>query len=449
MLSHLAGRYPEMDLGTCVLVLPWYSPLRLAGEIAMLSQMTRGNLHIGFGRGLARLEYDAFGVSMTDTRARFRECREVIGKALAGGTFTYRGEFFDIERPIELRPKAVHERVNLYGATSSPESAGIMARLDLPMIRVSNFPMHFHSNDFARWNEETLARGGSTDVTRPILIHAVLADTDEEADALAKEHLSRYFVKVVEHYEADADPWKELEEFKAFSKFMATLQEADQSGQSGPVARPSARRPRRDRVREAAGLRRPRLQPLHPAERDLRHAARLSPRDVGALRPRRGAPTSPPGPSPFRGPALPVRAISGVLNHCGPNVPTSPCPPLPPRGGGGTLAGLAFSPSPPLGAERAGVRWGILWAGRPAPRPNAGPCSPKSPTDRPELPAKAHSRPCLSGGLLAVDECVEIEWGSGAGSLALDQSVAQGLYPGLVLFKQAQSRRGITSLAEL
>ena len=42
MLSHLAGRYPDMDLGTCVLVLPWYSPLRLAGEIAMLSQLSRG-----------------------------------------------------------------------------------------------------------------------------------------------------------------------------------------------------------------------------------------------------------------------------------------------------------------------------------------------------------------------------------------------------------------------
>ena len=234
MLSHLAGRYPDMDLGTCVLVLPWYSPLRLAGEIAMLSQLSRGTLHIGFGRGLARLEYDAFGVSMSETRARFRECREVIGKALAGGSFTYGGEFFNIERSIELRPKSVQERINLYGATSSPESAGIMAELDLPMIRVSNFPMHFHSNDFARWDEETRQRGGSTDVSRPILIHAVLADTDEEADALAKEHLSRYFVKVVEHYEADADPWKELEEFKAFSKFMATSKKLTNPDNLGP-----------------------------------------------------------------------------------------------------------------------------------------------------------------------------------------------------------------------
>ena len=234
MLSHLAGRHPDIDLGTCVVVLPWYSPLRLAGEIAMLSQLSRGTLHIGFGRGLARLEYDAFGVAMTESRARFRECNEIIGKALGGGDFTYSGTFFNIERPIELRPKSVQERIRLYGATSSPDSAGIMAGLGLPMIRVSNFPLHFHSNDFARWDEETRAHGGATEVTKPILIHAVLADTDEEADALAKTHLSRYFEKVVEHYEADADPWKELDDYKAFSKFMATSKKLTRPENLGP-----------------------------------------------------------------------------------------------------------------------------------------------------------------------------------------------------------------------
>ena len=222
MLAHLAGRLPDIDLGTCVVVLPWYSPLRLAEEISMLSQLSRGKLHIGFGRGLARLEYNAFEISMAESRARFRESHEVITKALAGDAFTYRGSFFDIDRAIELRPKPMLDRVHLYGATNSPETAGIMAEMGLPMLRVSNFPLDYHTNDFALWDDTTRRHGRSTDVARPILIHAVVADTDAEAIALAKVHLSRYFEKVVEHYEADADPWKEFEDYKAFSKFMAT-----------------------------------------------------------------------------------------------------------------------------------------------------------------------------------------------------------------------------------
>ena len=278
----------------------------------MLSQLSRGTLHFGFGRGLARLEYDAFGVSMTETRARFRECREVIGKALAGGTFTYAGEFFNIERPIELRPKALQERVNLYGATSSPESAGIMAELGLPMIRVSNFPMHFHSNDFDRWNDETLRRGGSTDVTRPILIHAVLADTDEEAVALAKVHLSRYFEKVVEHYEADADPWKELEEFKAYSKFMATLQEADQPGKSGSVARPPAGRPcRKPCARSSRPMSISASTTSSCRTRPTACHALIVTRCGSALR-ATWSPTSPPNPSPC---ARRARAVASTEQH--------------------------------------------------------------------------------------------------------------------------------------
>src|ERR1700733_6432753 len=46
LASHVAGRFPELALGTCVVVLPWYEPLRLAGEIAMLSLLTEQPLQL-------------------------------------------------------------------------------------------------------------------------------------------------------------------------------------------------------------------------------------------------------------------------------------------------------------------------------------------------------------------------------------------------------------------
>ena len=49
-----------------MLVLPWYHPLRLAEEIAMLNSMTRGTLHLGIGRGTAKMEYDAYNVDMNE-----------------------------------------------------------------------------------------------------------------------------------------------------------------------------------------------------------------------------------------------------------------------------------------------------------------------------------------------------------------------------------------------
>ncbi len=47
LMAHIAAKFPDLSLGTSVLVLPWYHPLRLAEEIAMLNSLTRG--HPAFG----------------------------------------------------------------------------------------------------------------------------------------------------------------------------------------------------------------------------------------------------------------------------------------------------------------------------------------------------------------------------------------------------------------
>ena len=49
LMSHLAAAFPGLSLGSCVLVVPWYNPLRLAEEISMLSHLCAGELHLAFG----------------------------------------------------------------------------------------------------------------------------------------------------------------------------------------------------------------------------------------------------------------------------------------------------------------------------------------------------------------------------------------------------------------
>ena len=90
-MAHIAARFPDLALGTCVLVTPWYEPLRLAGELAMLTNMTEQKLYIGLGRGTAKYEYDAFGVDMTQARERFAELWKVLDLAMSGERVHLRG----------------------------------------------------------------------------------------------------------------------------------------------------------------------------------------------------------------------------------------------------------------------------------------------------------------------------------------------------------------------
>ena len=82
LLSWLAGRTERVLLGTGVVVLPWHDPVRVAEQIALLDNLSGGRLLLGIGRGIARIEYEGFGVDMDTSRERFVESAEVVLAAL-------------------------------------------------------------------------------------------------------------------------------------------------------------------------------------------------------------------------------------------------------------------------------------------------------------------------------------------------------------------------------
>ncbi len=67
-----AARTRRIRLGTAILVIPYYDPLRLAGEIGMADHLTDGRLEIGIGRGAFEYEFHRFGIDERIGAARLR-----------------------------------------------------------------------------------------------------------------------------------------------------------------------------------------------------------------------------------------------------------------------------------------------------------------------------------------------------------------------------------------
>lgn len=231
-MAHIAAALPDLSLGTSVLVLPWYHPLRLAEEIAMLNSLTRGTLHLGIGRGTAKMEYDAYNVDMNEARARFAECFQIVEKGLAGAPFTHQGRFWNIARPIRLRPEPVGKKVNFYGAIGSPASAEVMGDLGVPPICLSTFPDGLLAKILARWRARAGARADGAIL--PISVKLFIADTDEEARALGRRYYPPYFALQADHYEADNNPWAEIPEYQDFSRMFANLRKMTDPDALGP-----------------------------------------------------------------------------------------------------------------------------------------------------------------------------------------------------------------------
>lgn len=239
-MAHIAAAFPDLSLGTSVLVLPWYHPLRLAEEIAMLNSMTNGTLHLGIGRGTAKMEYDAYNVDMNEARARFAECYRIVEKGLGGEPFTHDGPFWKIDRPIRLRPDPTAKKVRFYGAIGSPASAEVMGELGIAPICLSTFPDKLLAKILERWHAKVGAKDGTRGGTRagapilPISVKMFIADTDEEARALGRRYYPPYFDLQCTHYESDADPWADIPEYQDFSRMFANLRRLTDPSELGP-----------------------------------------------------------------------------------------------------------------------------------------------------------------------------------------------------------------------
>ena len=103
-----AARTRRIRFGTGVLVLPFYHPLRVAGEVALADVLTGGRLEIGVGRGAYPYEFARYGVPFAEGRERTHECLEVMLRAWREDDIEHNGRFYTFPRATVL-PKPIQE----------------------------------------------------------------------------------------------------------------------------------------------------------------------------------------------------------------------------------------------------------------------------------------------------------------------------------------------------
>ena len=98
MATMAAARTQRLRIGTAVSLAPFYHPLRLAEEVALLDVLSGGRVNWGAGRGFSRVEFDAFGIPVEESAPRFREAVEVVLNAWTNERLTYHGEHLRLRR---------------------------------------------------------------------------------------------------------------------------------------------------------------------------------------------------------------------------------------------------------------------------------------------------------------------------------------------------------------
>ena len=108
-LAYWAGRTSRVDVGTAVIVAPWWNPVRLASEISMLDILLKGrHLHLGIGRGIAPHGYASLGFPIEQSHKYYYDVINAIKAADGAERFEFKGDVYD-NPPTTIRPQARHK----------------------------------------------------------------------------------------------------------------------------------------------------------------------------------------------------------------------------------------------------------------------------------------------------------------------------------------------------
>src|SRR5687767_13484739 len=114
-----AMRTKRLRIGTAVSLAPFYHPLRLAEEVALLDVLSGGRVNWGAGRGFARVEFENFGVPPEESTSRFHETVEIVLRAWTEERLSFAGTHFRFDG-VEVLPKPMHRpRPPVWMAASS------------------------------------------------------------------------------------------------------------------------------------------------------------------------------------------------------------------------------------------------------------------------------------------------------------------------------------------
>jgi natural product biosynthesis luciferase-like monooxygenase protein len=105
-LSAIAARTRRIRPITGAVIPAFNNPVKLAAELAVLDNISGGRLDAGFGRAFIPKEFEVFGVSMEESRARFEEGIDIVTKLWTEERVSYEGKFHTFQ-DVRLMPRPV------------------------------------------------------------------------------------------------------------------------------------------------------------------------------------------------------------------------------------------------------------------------------------------------------------------------------------------------------
>lgn len=198
LAAAIAERTRRIRIGTAVLVLPFYDPIRVAEDCALVDVLSGGRLDVGFGRGYQPAEFKGFRVNQSEARQRTAEYLDVIRLAWTQDSFSYDGQFIKLE-DVSVYPKPVQKpHPPLWRAAVSLDTFKMAGANGEAILTSPNFtPLPVVQKQFQTYIDALRKNGYNPDnFDRPLMQQVYIADNDDDAYVTPQRH-SMWFYQLL------------------------------------------------------------------------------------------------------------------------------------------------------------------------------------------------------------------------------------------------------------
>jgi alkanesulfonate monooxygenase SsuD/methylene tetrahydromethanopterin reductase-like flavin-dependent oxidoreductase (luciferase family) len=188
----LAASTRQIRIGFAVAQMSLHHPIRMAEQMALIDNISKGRLLVGLGRGTAYniYDYQGYGIDPKEAYERLVEAEDIMIKAWTTENFEHCGKHWNLRLPL-LRPRPYTKpHPQIVRACSGEEAMLGMARAGRPfLMNVQSNEITKHRMDLYR---KTMRESGFDEATVTgnvedswVWRNIFVAETDAEAERLA------------------------------------------------------------------------------------------------------------------------------------------------------------------------------------------------------------------------------------------------------------------------
>jgi alkanesulfonate monooxygenase SsuD/methylene tetrahydromethanopterin reductase-like flavin-dependent oxidoreductase (luciferase family) len=119
MAAAVASRTKTMRIGSAIALAPFYHPVRLAEDAAVIDIISNGRFDLALAIGYVKAEAERYGLDFAKRARRTDETLQIVRRLWQGETFSFEGEFYQLSNS-RISPLPVSDHMPLWIGGNSP-----------------------------------------------------------------------------------------------------------------------------------------------------------------------------------------------------------------------------------------------------------------------------------------------------------------------------------------